>query len=419
MWGITTRRAADKAAPARGKPRQKTTGSSPPAFIEPQLATLVDQAPGGDDWLHELKYDGYRILARVDAGTATLASRRANDWTAKFPTVRAAVEALPVRNAILDGEVAVPAADGRTSFQALQNALGAGAGTALYFVFDLLWLDGEDLTGLPLEDRKQRLAKLLAAAKARGGPLRYSDHVVGQGRAFFQQAQARGLEGIVSKRRGDPYRRGRSTGWLKTKAITRQEFVHRRFHRPRGLALGHRGAAGRHLRRRGQAGVRRQGGHRVQPEDLAELHRKLVPLEQKDAPFAVTPPPGWIGTAGPLGAARAGGGGGVHRMDRRRSPAPPLVPGFTRGQETPECGAGAGGPDRRRRPRPMPQPRRASEHAQPQAARPQPGRHSGRRPWCWASHQQPDRVVYPAVPLTKLEVAEYYEAGGPRRCCRT
>src|SRR5688572_23667017 len=168
--------------------------------MEPQLATLVDEAPDGDEWLHELKYDGYRILARLHDGRATLSSRRGKDWTTKFPGVRAAVEQLPARNAILDGEVAVTAADGRTSFQALQNALGTGVGTS-YFIFDLLFIDGKDVTALPLEERKVMLAELLTsrrkAAARPSGPLLYSDHVIGQGKRFFEQARARGLEGII------------------------------------------------------------------------------------------------------------------------------------------------------------------------------------------------------------------------------
>ena len=127
-----------------------------------QLALLVSEPPEGDAWLHEVKYDGYRIGCAIEGGRATLVSRNGKDWTAQFPEVAAAARALPVRAALLDGEVAALLPDGRTSFQALQNAFSTGARPALaYFVFDLLHLDGEDLAGRPLRDRKAALEELL------------------------------------------------------------------------------------------------------------------------------------------------------------------------------------------------------------------------------------------------------------------
>src|SRR5688572_11791135 len=129
-----------------------------------QLAQLVDEAPTGDAWLHEQKFDGYRVLAELDGRKVRLLSRRFKDWTAQFPTVVDAVSALPVRSVLLDGEVAVLMPDGRTSFQALQNAIGGRAANIVYFVFDLLAVDGEDLTKLPLVERKRRLAKLVGTS---------------------------------------------------------------------------------------------------------------------------------------------------------------------------------------------------------------------------------------------------------------
>lgn len=195
----------------------------PPAFVEPQLAKLVKVAPEGDAWLHELKFDGYRILARLDRGEVTLWSRRGQDWTAQLPTVRAAIAALPAKTALIDGEVAVVMSDGRTSFQALQNAFSGTTPAGLtYFVFDLLHLDGEEVARRPLEERKARLRTLVDGAD----PLvRFSDHVDGQGGAFFARACAQGLEGIISKARGEPYRSGRHDGWVKTKCVQRQELV--------------------------------------------------------------------------------------------------------------------------------------------------------------------------------------------------
>jgi len=191
----------------------------------PQLATLVATPPFGDEWLHEIKYDGYRIGARVRRARVVLYTRNGNDWSAAFPAIAAAVEKLGLDEALIDGEVAVVLPDGRTSFQALQNTGdAANRGTLVYFVFDLLRLNGETLEMLPLEERKARLKKLVGARKT--GRIRFSEHIEGNGQAFFAEACRAGLEGIVSKRRDQPYRAGRHGGWLKTKCVQRQEFVH-------------------------------------------------------------------------------------------------------------------------------------------------------------------------------------------------
>jgi len=195
-----------------------------PGFPEPQLATLVDRAPEGERWLHEIKHDGYRLLARIAEGGVRLFTRNRKDWTARFPTVARAVGTLPVVDAWLDGEVCRVLEDGRTSFGALQEALSAGDDRELiYFAFDLLFLDGEDLRRLPLVERKQRLAALLE--NERSGRIRLSDHVKGSGPEVFRQACGLGLEGIIAKRADAPYRSGRTRDWLKVKCLRRQEFV--------------------------------------------------------------------------------------------------------------------------------------------------------------------------------------------------
>jgi bifunctional non-homologous end joining protein LigD len=255
-----------------------------------QLATLVDEAPEGNEWLHEQKFDGYRIVAELDGGHATLWTRRFNDWTAQFPTIARAIERLPAKRAVIDGEVAAVLPDGRTSFQALQNAIGTAAGNLFYFAFDLLRLDREELTSLPLEERKSRLHALIGGIRE----LRYSDHVIGNGKAFFELACKRGLEGIVSKRRDRPYTPGRNRDWLKTKCLLRQELVVGGFTDPEGSRVGigallvgyHQGGA---LVYAGKVGT----GYTTKM--LRELRAELAPLEIAKAPFHPVPQRAWTG----------------------------------------------------------------------------------------------------------------------------
>lgn len=262
---------------------------------ELQLATLVDAAPEGDAWLHEQKFDGYRILADLRDGTVRLLSRRWKDWTAQFPTVAAAVGKLAAKRAVLDGEVAALLPDGRTSFQALQNAF-EGGGDLAYFAFDLLEEDGDDLTALPLEERKARLAALLKKSNGRAKTpvVRFSDHVIGQGPAFFALACERELEGIVSKRRDAPYRGGRGTTWVKTKCMQRQELVIGGWTDPDGSRTG-LGALivgvydGARLIYAGKVGTG------FTSKTLAELRGLLDPLEIAKPAFEPPPPRAWTG----------------------------------------------------------------------------------------------------------------------------
>ncbi|HLK92859.1 MAG TPA: non-homologous end-joining DNA ligase [Polyangia bacterium] len=191
--------------------------SLPP--YDPQLALLVKTAPEGDGWIHEVKFDGFRIGAAVERGWASLLSRRSKDWTAEFAAVAAAAGRLDTRRALLDGEVAAVRPDGRTSMHGMHEG-----STIAYFIFDLLYLDGEDLTGRPIEERKERLRGLLGDAPP--APLRYVEHVVGGGPAFFKEACRHRLEGIISKAAGSTYRPGaRNATWQKVKCVLRQELV--------------------------------------------------------------------------------------------------------------------------------------------------------------------------------------------------
>jgi len=277
------RRAANqKGTPGAGA----AVAASLPASLSPQLATLVAEPPEGAEWVHETKFDGFRVLCRLDRGRATLFTRSGQDWTDHFPVVAEAAAALPAKSAWLDGEVTVVLDDGRSSFGALQNRGATKAGQQLvYFAFDLLYQDGHDLRALPLDARKQALAKLLSVK--RRGPLRYVDHVdgAGAGAAFFARACAQGLEGIVSKRRGQPYVTGRSFDWVKTKCMKRQEFVIGGFTEPKG-ARASVGALlvgvyeGERLRYAGKVGT--GFGHAT----AAQLRRRLESLQRATSPFA-------------------------------------------------------------------------------------------------------------------------------------
>ena len=212
---------------ARGKPPSTTAkgrGGPPPRageeFQDLQLCTLVDAVPTGSAWLHEVKYDGYRALISVANGKAKVFTRTGLDWTDKFAAIAEAAAKLPVKSALIDGEI-VAFKDGHPDFSTLKDAISAGGDMTL-FAFDLLALDGEDLTGLSNVDRKARLEPLIPEGEDR---LRYSDHVIGAGEQLFETMCREGLEGIVSKRADAPYAGKRTKAWLKVKCTHRQEFV--------------------------------------------------------------------------------------------------------------------------------------------------------------------------------------------------
>lgn len=195
-----------------------------PTFVPPCLATLASAPPEGPEWVHEIKFDGYRLEARIADGQVRLLTRTGLDWTARFPALAKALGGLKAHSAILDGEAVVEDDRGVTSFAALLEALEAGRSEAMrYVAFDLLYLDGVDLRPAALGDRKEVLAALMKRRRSKA--LRYSDHISGAGGAMFQEACALGLEGIVSKRRDRPYRSGRHADWLKSKCIQTDEFV--------------------------------------------------------------------------------------------------------------------------------------------------------------------------------------------------
>ena len=191
-----------------------------------QLATLVDAAPEGERWVHEIKFDGYRLLGFLAGGEIVLRTRNGLDWTAKFPSVTAAIGRLKAEDAVLDMEAVVLDEHSKSSFQALQAALGEGGDRdrIIAYTFDLLDLDGEDLTGLNLIERKEKLEKLVGKSKP-GRALQFSEHITGNGREMLAKSCKLGLEGIVSKLADAPYSAGRGKSWLKSKCEQRQEFI--------------------------------------------------------------------------------------------------------------------------------------------------------------------------------------------------
>ncbi|MDB4947288.1 MAG: ATP-dependent ligase [Labilithrix sp.] len=282
------KKVAKKTAKAAATPKKRaatkraTGGATVPAIgeIAPQLATLVDDVPTGEDWVYELKYDGYRALATVDDGSVSVATRNGNDWTDHFPTIAEALSHVRVKNAVFDGEIAYVLEDGRTDFQKLQNALSGkdDERRLVYFIFDLLFYDGVDLRDQPLTARKDTLKTVLAGLSA---PLKMGDHLTGDGHALHAHACKMGLEGIIAKRSGRPYRAGRGPEWVKIKCQKRQELVIVGFTKPKGsrsgvgaLLLGVQ--EGKQLRFAGKVGTG------FTQASLTDLAKRLAPLVTKE-----------------------------------------------------------------------------------------------------------------------------------------
>lgn len=230
--------------------------SALPGWVEPQLLSVSPQVPTGAGWIHELKYDGYRLHLRLEDGRARLLTRRGHDWAERMPALVRTAETLDARGAYLDGELVVLDAEGRPDFDALHGWIRSSRkrvpGLLALQAFDLLHLDGEDLRARPLRERKAALAALLARSGAAAARVvRYVDHLEGDGAVFFDRVRAAGLEGVVSKRAGSRYRAGtRATEWVKTKCFERYDLV----------AVGFTGRPGSVLVAAEEAGVLRYVG---------------------------------------------------------------------------------------------------------------------------------------------------------------
>ena len=263
-----------------------------PESIHPMLATPIDEPFDGEDWLFEVKWDGYRAIAFLDHGSVRLVSRNQNDLTAAYPELRSMSECVKARNAILDGEIVALDEQGRPSFGLMQQRTGVGEGgrrirrtrddiPVVYYAFDLLYLDGYNLMQVDLEKRKELLASVLS----RNDNIRRSEHYVDRGRDLFAAAAQSGLEGIVAKRRRSPYEQKRSRDWLKIKIAKRQECVIGGYTDPRGsrenfgsLVLGLYDEKGR-LIHVGHAG----SGFTEQSH--AEMWQRLERLKTNHSPF--------------------------------------------------------------------------------------------------------------------------------------
>ncbi|MEI9938768.1 MAG: DNA ligase D [Pseudomonadota bacterium] len=366
-----------------------------PERIEPELATLVSATPEGDDFIHEVKFDGYRVIARVDAGQVNLLTRGGEDWTARMPGLEAALGKLKIKSAIFDGEFVALDEHGLSDFQLLQNSFsGKSAAPLAYYVFDLLYLDGTDLRALPLIERKAKLKELLDRVPKSQTTIRYSDHTRGNGANFFAEAAKLGLEGVVSKRADSPYRSGRGKDWQKSKSLARQEFVIVGFSEPAG-GRSYLGALLLGVRRDDQVVYSGRVGTGFTERSLKDLHVRLAPLEIEKPSLKNAP--------------RGAEVRGVHWVEPRlvaevaytaithdgllrhptfkglREDKPPRDVVL----EQPRAVAA-------RTPRKKAAPRAASKKSVPPAA-------------SKTALTHPDKVLYPELGLTKRELCDYYE----------
>ncbi|WP_166251374.1 DNA ligase D [Marinobacter salicampi] len=388
---------------AHNKPRvpeaakiEKASKKTLPKDQAPQLATLVDEAPAGNDWVHEIKFDGYRLLARLESGRVTIYTRNGKDWTDRFPDQVKMLEQLPVKKALIDGELVAFDADGSSSFRKLQDRLSTKKGARktddlVYQVFDLLYLDGYDLRSTPLLERKRALKQLLEAGPDLSSMVRYSDHIEGGGKAFFNQVCELGLEGMISKRSDAAYRAGRNRGWLKTKCIHQDEFVVGGFTAPSGSRTGFGSLL---LGAFGKKGLVYAGkvGSGFTTRQLNQIYERLSKLETSSSPFEDKVPDQasarWVKPELVVDVEfteRTGSGALRH----------PVCRGIREDKEPEEVQAGDA---------------TGTGSASVSKDETQPRRSKGGSPMiAGVELTNADRVMYPEQGITKLDLARYYE----------
>jgi bifunctional non-homologous end joining protein LigD len=367
--------------------------------VEPELATLVTKVPTSEGWLFEIKYDGYRILARVDGGKVNLISRNNKDWSDRFAPVARGLAALKADAALIDGEVVALADDGTTDFQALQNHIKSGRTDDLvYYAFDLLHLDGNDLTPLPLTERKATLERLLKTL-GKQDRIRFSDHVVGHGEHVLAQAKKLHLEGVIAKRMDAPYRAGRGKDWLKIKCIASQEFVIGGWTDPAGSRKG-LGAILIGVHEDGALRYAGRVGTGFTEQSLRDLSARFAKIATPKSPFS-DKPPGVAGT--------------IHYVKPELVAEVDFIEWTRDGHLRHPSFRGL------REDKPAKAVVREKKQAPPAADDPPPPKRAAARKAkagevvvAGVPISHPDRVVYPKVKLTKLELARYYEMVGPR-----
>lgn len=397
---------------------ESVTGAAPadlPNRIAVELATLVKEPPPGDLWFHEIKFDGYRMICRIDGAQVNFLTRNHKNWTTRLPGLAEAAQKLPVKTAIFDGEIVSLRSDGTTDFQSLQNAFrDRQAETLQYFVFDLLYLDGYDLTQVTLEERKRLLKDLLAEGAA--PRFHFSDHVAGNSTAFFKEVSQRQLEGIICKRRDSMYRPGRTYDWLKVKCVQNGEFVIGGYTEPTGsragfgaLLMGFHDDAGKLL----YAG---KVGTGFDDATLKSLQKRLESLQSDKSPFAdrkrLTAKTHWVeptlvaqivyGSRTREGILRHASFQGL-REDKaakevtRDVPVP--IAKVTRGQKA-EKSLSASTPKKSRR----------DQQVSASPAAPINGYDAASKTFMDVRLTSPDKVLYPEQGITKLELAAYYNS---------
>jgi bifunctional non-homologous end joining protein LigD len=397
------RRNGARGSPRASRPKKSRSGRANnaegdarlPGFVPPSLATLRDRPPDDPGWVHEVKFDGYRMQARLDHGKVRLLTRKGLDWTGKFPNVAEAVAALAAETALIDGEIIVENEKGISSFSALQADLSEGRGDRfVYYVFDLLHLDGIDVSKLPLIERKAELQRLVGG-KGRG-PIKYSEHFADDGSKILRSACSLGLEGIVSKRRDAPYRSGRSDAFVKIKCAVEQELVVGGYAASKvvpkaigALIVGY--YEGGKLRYAGRVGT---GYTQAMAK---ELWRRLSPLEVDKPPFADLPraerrAARWVKPSMVIEANLSGGwtADGIVRQAafkgvREDKPATEVV-------------------------REMPVPARGTKSEPAKAARTVVRSKPAEAAGAAVRFTHPDRVYWDDVGVTKQDLADYYRA---------
>jgi bifunctional non-homologous end joining protein LigD len=248
-----------------------------PGFIEPALATSIEKVPSGDRWIHEIKFDGYRVQVHLANETAKIFTRRGHDWTHRFKKVAHDAWRIKASSAVLDGEIVVPAADGTTDFSVLQNELKGKSTSIVLVAFDLLYLNSRDIRKLPLFQRKAELKKILTDTD-----VQFSESFELDGREMFAHACKVGLEGVVSKVRNGPYPTGRTNDWVKKTCAQRETLT------IAGFALDEGKWDGIYLGRRKGDDLIYAGkvDHGFDKASAADLQKRLKPLIRKTQPYA-------------------------------------------------------------------------------------------------------------------------------------